>query len=193
MIKLKILTLNQTRITDFAAARNKLMQSDKADWTLFLDSDEKLSAPIGPDQLDKRFNYCLRRDDWFLGRRLKFGETSRVRLTRLVQPLTGYWQGKVHEEFVSRLPLRLLPQIILHRRQISLSQFLDRLNWYSSLRAEEINRFSLFELLVYPLVKFVKNYFWHLGFLDGLPGLAMAFFMSLHSFAVRVKQYEKMA
>ncbi len=193
MTKLKILTLNQTKITDFAAARNKLMSSVKDDWILFLDSDEKLSASIDPAQLDKRFNYSFKRQDWFLGKKLQFGETASVRFVRLVQPGSGYWQGKVHERFVSRLPLRLLPQTILHRRQITLSQFLDRLNWYSSLRAEEINRFSLFELLVYPLVKFVKNYFWHLGFLDGLPGLAMAFMMSFHSLAVRVKQYEKMA
>lgn len=193
MTKLKILTLNQTRITDFAAARNQLMSSVKADWILFLDSDEKLSVAINLAKLDKRFNYSFKRQDWFLNKKLRFGETASVRLTRLIQPLTGQWQGKVHEEFVSRLPLRLLPQTILHRRQISLSEFLNRLNWYSSLRAEEINRFSLFELLVYPLVKFVKNYFWHLGFLDGFPGLAMAFMMSFHSLSVRVKQYEKMA
>lgn len=190
MTKLEILTLNQTGITDFAAARNKLIQSAKSDWILFLDSDEQLSVPVDPTQLDKHFNYSFKRQDWFLGKKLRFGETASIRLVRLVQPLTGQWQGKVHEEFVSRLPVRLLPQPIQHRRQISLSEFLDRLNWYSSLRAEEINRFSLFELIFYPCIKFVKNYFWHLGFFDGLPGLAMAFMMSFHSLAVRVKQYE---
>lgn len=193
MIKLKILTLNQTGITDFAAARNQLMSSAQADWILFLDSDEELSVAINPAKLDKRFNYSFKRQDWFLGKKLKFGETASVQLVRLVQPGTGHWQGKVHEEFVSRLLLRLLPQRILHRRQISLSEFLDRLNWYSSLRAEESTRFTLFELIFYPWVKFVKNYFWRLGFFDGLPGLAMAFFMSFHSLAVRIKQYEKMA
>lgn len=193
MPEIKILTLNQSRILDFSQARNKLMGGQTAVWLLFLDSDEKLPVTIDPAKLDKRFNYSFKRQDWFLGRKLRFGETASVRLVRLVQPQTGYWQGRVHEKFISRLPLRLLPQPILHQRQISLSQFLDRLNWYSSLRAEEINRFSLFELLVYPLVKFVKNYFWRLGFLDGVPGLAMAFLMSFHSLSVRVKQYEKMA
>lgn len=190
MSDIKILTLNLPDIQDFSQARNRLMQSVKADWILFLDSDEKLSLPIDPTKLDKHFNYSFKRQDWYLGRKLRFGETASVRLVRLVQPGTGHWQGRVHEKFISRLPVRLLPQPILHRRQVTLSQFLDRLNWYSSLRAEEINRFSLFELLVYPSVKFVKNYFWHLGFLDGLPGLAMAFMMSFHSLAVRVKQYE---
>ncbi|KKS80163.1 MAG: Glycosyltransferase, group 2 family protein [Candidatus Beckwithbacteria bacterium GW2011_GWA2_43_10] len=180
-------------ITDFSAARNNLMHAVKADWVLFLDSDEKIAAPIDPAKLDKRYNYSFKRQDWFLGRRLNFGETANVRLTRLIQPGSGKWVGMVHERFISSLPVLTLKSLILHRRKITLSQFIDRLNWYSSLRAGEINRFYLFELLVYPLVKFVKNYFWHLGFLDGLPGLAMAFMMSFHSLAVRIKQYEKMA
>ena len=176
-------------ITDFAAWRNKQLKG-KTGWVLVLDPDEKLSGPL-PKNPGKRFNYAFRRDDWFLGRKLKFGETASVRLVRLVQPGTGQWVGKVHERFVSRLPVRLLPQRILHRRKLSISQFIDRLNYYSDLRAQEIKKFSAFELLVYPWVKFVKNYIFHWGFLDGVPGLAMVFLMSLHSLMVRVKVYEK--
>lgn len=189
--QLKIVTLNQPGVTDFSAARNKLMPGQTAAWLLFLDSDEQLSAPLDPDKLDRRYNYAFKRDDWFLGKKLNFGETAAVRLVRLVQPGTGKWQGKVHEEFISKLPVKLLTQRLLHRRRISLSRFLDRLNWYSDLRAEELNRFSGFALIFYPIGKFVKNYFFHLGFLDGMPGLAMAFFMSLHSLFVRIKLYEK--
>ena len=158
---------------------------------MILDSDEVLSGPL-PKNLDKHFNYAFRRVDWFLGRRLKHGETAAVRLVRLIQPQSGRWQGKVHERFKSTLQVEYLkaPQI-LHRRRITVSQFIDRLNYYSDLRAEEISHFSAFELLVYPWVKFVKNYFWHLGFLDGVPGLIMAWCMSLHSLMVRVKVYEK--
>lgn len=179
-------------ISDFAKARNQLMKGQKTEWLLFLDSDEKLSGVIDWDKLDKRFNYGFRRDDWFLGKKLRFGETANVRLTRLIQPGTGKWVGKVHERFESKLQVLYLksPRII-HRRRITLGQFLDRLNYYSDLRAQELSKFSAFEILVYPWVKFVKNYFWHLGFLDGMPGLAMAFLMSLHSLMVRIKVYEK--
>lgn len=179
-------------ITDFAAARNRLMKDQKAEWLLWLDSDEKLSGDIDPDKLDKRFNYAFCRDDWFLGRQLKFGETANVCLTRLVQPGTGKWVGKVHERFNSNLQVLYLksPRII-HRRRLTISQFIDRLNYYSDLRAQEISRFSSFELIFYPKLKFVKNYFWRLGWLDGVPGLAMAWLMSLHSLMVRIKVYEK--
>lgn len=178
-------------ITDFAAARNRLLSGRSERWVLFLDSDESLSAPIRYRHLNPKFNYAFFREDWFLGRRLKFGETATVTFTRLVQPGTGRWVGRVHERFVSDLPVKVLPQKIIHRRKITLAQFWDRLNYYSGIRAEEISRFSLFELLVYPPVKFVKNYIGHLGFLDGMPGLIMALMMSLHSLFVRVKVYEK--
>jgi len=158
---------------------------------MILDKDETLSGPL-PDNLNDKFNYAFYRDDWFLGRQLKHGETAAVRLVRFIRPNSGRWVGKVHERFESTLQVEYLkwPRII-HRRKITVSQFIDRLNYYSDLRAEEINKFSVFELLFYPPLKFVKNYFWHWGFLDGLPGLIMAFMMSLHSLWVRIKVYEK--
>lgn len=187
---MKILTLNKAKITDFSQERNHLLKTAETSWVLYLDQDETLSAPLSDRNLDKHFNYAFKRQDWFLRRKLKFGETKANRFIRLVQPGTGYWQGKVHEQFISRLPIKILPQAIIHRQDLSVSQFIDKLNYYSSLRAEELTHFSLFALIFYPQVKFVKNYFWHLGFLDGFPGFALAFLMSLHSLMVRVKQYE---
>mgnify|MGYP000439320312 CR=1 FL=1 len=187
---MKILTLNKSNIQDFSLARNQLLGQVSEPWVLFLDTDEKLSAPL-PEKLDPKYNYQFRRQDWFLGRKLRFGETANLKFVRLVQPGTGRWKGKVHERFVSDLPVKTLPQIILHQRRVSLSNFLDRLNYYTDLRANELGKFSLFELLFYPWLKFVKTYFFQLGFLDGIPGLAISFFMSLHSLFVRIKLYEK--
>lgn len=177
-------------ITDFAAWRNREYQNQTGP-KMILDEDEVLSGPL-PENLNKNYNYAFRRDDWFLGRQLHHGETAAVRLVRYLQPKSGRWIGKVHERFVSKLQVEYLKYpIILHRRKLTLSQFIDRLNYYSDLRSDEIGNFSIFELLFYPPVKFVKNYFWHRGFLDGVPGLIMALMMSLHSLWVRVKVYEK--
>src|SRR3990167_7350068 len=97
---------------------------------MILDDDEVLSGPL-PENLSKNYNYAFRRDDWFLGRKLRFGETASVRLTRLIQPGTGKWVGKVHERFESNLPvLTLKAPKILHRRQITISQFIDSLIFY---------------------------------------------------------------
>lgn len=186
--------MDRPGLSDFSQERNRLLAKVNTDWALFLDKDETLSGPL-PENLDKRFNYAFKREDWFLGKKLCHGETASLRFTRLIQPGSGQWVGKVHEHFISNLQANLqgstLKAKIIHNRKITISQFLDRINYYSDLKAQEINRFSLFELLFYPCFKFVKNYFWQLGCLDGIPGLAMAVMMSLHSLAVRIKVYEK--
>lgn len=191
-LNFNIVTLNQTKITDFALARNLAMKAAAKDWVLFVDSDETISKELEEEinALTEAKVYCFKRQDWFMGRVLHHGETSQVRLPRLMPKNSGHWEGKVHERFITKLPLQILQHPLIHHRRISVRQFLKRLNNYSSIRADESKHFSIFELLFYPPLKFVKNYIWHLGFLDGLPGFAMAFFMSLHSLAVRVKQYE---
>ncbi|AKM79298.1 TPA: hypothetical protein DEQ95_02705 [Candidatus Beckwithbacteria bacterium] len=196
---LTVMTLNRPGIADFSRERNRLLKQAQTPWVLFLDSDEKLTSElksqINRAVTDRRFNYNFRRQDWFLGKHLKFGETAAVKFTRLVQPGTGRFTGRVHEIFVSRLPLKTLSAPLLHQRNLSFSLFLDRLNFYSELRARELvgqnAAFKLWQLIVYPPAKFILNYFFRLGFLDRLPGLALALAMSLHSLAVRVKVYEK--
>jgi uncharacterized membrane protein len=99
----------------------------------------------------------------------------------------------VHEVFVSKIQIKTLKNPLIHRRNLSFSQLLERVNWYSQLRAEEMfaqgESFKLYQLLFWPVGKFIQNYFLRLGFLDRFLGLTMAFLMSLHSFAVRVKLY----
>ncbi|MFC1627325.1 glycosyltransferase family 2 protein [Patescibacteria group bacterium] len=200
MIDYQTITLRKPNITDFAKERNHLLKKASKDWILFLDSDETVSLALKKEinQAIKNpeYNYQLKRQDIFLNRKLRFGETSRVKLTRLVQKETGKWQGRVHEVFKSILPLKTLKTPLTHQRAISLSEFLNRLNFYSSLRAQELFdnhqsfRLLQFQLIFYPPLKFIQNYIFRFGFLDGLPGLAMAFFMSLHSLFVRIKLYE---
>jgi len=71
------------------------------------------------------------------------------------------------------------------------SGFLEKINQYSTLRAKELycagKKTNFFEIIVYPTGKFLKNFLWNLGFLDGLPGFLHAVFMSFHSFLVRGK------
>ena len=194
---LTIITLNQPGITDFSRARNQAMAKVATDWVLFIDSDEtvsrKLEAEIAIAVKNKRFNYQLRRQDFFEGKKLKFGETAAVRLIRLIQPGSGKWQGQVHEVFVSKLPVKTLNQPLLHERRITFGQLFDRLNYYSDLRAKELFdqgvKFSLWELLFLPWLKLLHNYILRLGVLDGVPGLMLAALMSWHSLMVRVKLY----
>lgn len=193
------ITLKRPRVIDFSQARQELLRPVTTPWAFFLDSDEAISPAlrreINQSAKHKAYNYAVKRTDWFLGRQLNFGESGHNRFVRLVQPKTGSWQGQVHEKFISSLPVKTLVNPLLHRQNISIRRFIHRLNYYSSLRAVELagDSLNLVKLIFFPGFKFIYNYFFRLGFKDGFPGLALAFFMSLHSLMVRVKVYEKTA
>lgn len=186
-------------LTDFAAQRNFALKQANCDWVLFVDSDESVPPALAKQILKaiKSTNingYYLKRQDVFLNKNLRHGETSQVRLLRLAKKSAGTWQRPVHEFWHIKGQTSTLTHPLLHQRNLSFSQFIGRLNHYTDLDAKallaENKPFSYLDLLLKPLGKFIFNYFVLLGFLDGFPGFVMAFSMSLHSLIVRIKLYE---
>ena len=140
--------------------------------------------------------FYLRRIDYFWNHELKFGEIKKVRI-RLLKKNSGTWMGNVHEEFRiknSKLKIAKLNNYINHYPHPTLKEFISDVNNYSSIRAEELfnrgTKTNVFEIIFLPFGKFIYNYFFNLGFLDGAVGFTYSFMMSFHSFLVRSKLYQ---
>lgn len=125
------------------------------------------------------------------GRCLKHGETNRVRLLRLARKEAGVWRRPIHEVWQVSGKTGELKNPLLHYPHPNVAQFLEEINWYSSLNAnylfEHGVRINGGQIIAYPLAKFFLNYFWRLGCLDGTAGIVMALMMSFHSFLTRAK------
>jgi len=181
---------------DFAAQRNFGLNKAKGEWILFLDADECVSDEL-KQEIENAVSrkdvvgFWLGREDEFLGRSLKFGETAHARLIRLGKKSTGEWNRPVHEVWEIKGKVGELEGKIQHHPHPTIHQFLEDINRYTDIEARFRTRQgeppSPVETLALPLAKFVKNYFLLLGLLDGFPGLVMAYMMSLHSLFVRVK------
>jgi len=200
MKNLTILTLNSPDLTDFATARNKLLKTAKTEWVLFLDSDETLSPELEQEiQLAVSRKpyaydaYTVSRLDTFLGRELRHGGTGHTRLVRLARRDWGEWERPVHEVWIGDGRVGHLINPLLHTPHPNISSFLAKIDRYSSIEAQYRHqqrvKSSLFKIFVYPLAKFKLNYFFKLGFLDGVPGLIMAIMMSFHSYLTWTKLY----
>lgn len=178
---------------DLAAARNLALKKAKYSWVLFLDADERLPE----ETVDEILNvikkplsegYAIRRDDVFMGKRLRFGEVKDQWLVRLGKKNAGSWQRPVHETW-EIVKVRRLKQPILHYSHPNTRQFLSQVKTFAKKDAqhrhhqgEEVN---LLDLAFLPLGKFLYTFFYKQGFRDGLPGLVYSLFMSYHSFLVR--------
>lgn len=101
---------------DFAAARNYALEQSDCDWNLILDADEYLIRGTKKDILDfiesgDRVGAIERHDSY----REANGEVSQscIYVTRLV-PRGTYYEGKVHEQIISELPIAPLPLVFEH-------------------------------------------------------------------------------
>jgi len=216
--KYKILIFKRKLNDDFAGQRNFGMEKTKGEWILFVDADEEVTRELkieisrvilnsfqDPNQIPKQVRndmqaYYLKRRDFWWGRELRHGEIEKLRnrgIIRLVRKGSGKFSGKVHEEFKVKnqtINTKHLTNFINHYPHPTVKDFLEEVNSYSTLRAKELlgngTKTNIFEIVSYPLGKFLLTYFIKLGFLDGPAGFAYAFFMSFHSFLVRAKLFQ---
>jgi glycosyltransferase involved in cell wall biosynthesis len=184
---------------NFAQERNFGLQKAQGEWVLFVDADERVSPELKEEisEAIKNTNingFFLKRQDLFGGKILRHGETANVRLLRLAKKGKGEWQREVHEIWEIKGEKSELKNPLLHYSHQTIVEFLEHVNFHSSLHAQALKREgvkpSLFRMITNPLGKFIQNYIFRLGFLDGTPGIIVALMMSFHSFLARAKLYQ---
>jgi len=196
-IKNKAKVITHSLENDFSKQRNFAIEHTKGDWMLFVDADERVPKELA-EEIRQVINthssiagYYLKRHDYMWGKFLKFGETGNLYLLRLAKRGSGKWIGKVHESWVANGRVAELRFPLLHFPHVTVAEFLYEINFYSTLRAAELKEqrvhTSWLQIVLYPKAKFLQNYVFSLGFLDGTPGLVLAIMMSMHSFLVRGK------
>ncbi len=190
---------------NFAQQHNFGLEKAKGQWVLFVDADERVSPELIKEIKEKikscsianglpKFDgFYLKRQDFFGGRALRYGETAKVRLLRLAKKGKGKWQREVHETWKIKDKVGELKNPLLHYPHQTISDFIDHVNFHSTLHAQALKKEgvkpSFFRIIFYPKAKFIQNYIFRLGFLDGMPGIIVALMMSFHSFLANSKLY----
>lgn len=183
---------------DFSYLRNLGLQKAKCDWVMFLDADEEITKNLSREiiqqtQKNNCQGYFIRRQDYFLGKFLKHGETGKLKLLKLGRKNAGFWKRAVHEVWDIPGETGELKYPLLHFPHPTVSEFIFRVNRWTNLNAEAFHRqgkkAGFMTIIIYPIGKFISNYFIKLGFLDGMQGFFFAVIMSFHSFLTRAKLY----
>lgn len=193
---------------DFSGQRNYGLLKAKNDWVLFVDADERVPEALASEIFNfsrgagsssaghfSIFNsydgFYIKRTDYMWEKELKHGETGNIKLLRLAKRGKGKWRGRVHERWEINGKIGDLKNPIMHSPHQTIKEFLNEINFYTDLRAEELYnqkvKSNWFYIIFYIKAKFFQNYFIKLGILDGIEGFILAMLMSFHSFLVRGK------
>ena len=176
-------------------AKQKNFAADQAsyDWILSIDADESVSEALEAEiwQLKKngpRFDaYTMPRLAKYLGRWIRHSGWYPDRKVRLYHRGKARWVGDfVHESVVAQGSVGELDANLLHFTCDSLSEHMKTMDRYTTLAAEQMlglgQRVSWVRLVFQPPWTFFRTYFFKLGFLDGVEGLAIANMAALYNF-----------
>jgi glycosyltransferase involved in cell wall biosynthesis len=141
--------------------------------------------------------YWIARKNEFLGQWIKHGGFWPDPKLRLFRRSRGRFEDRaVHETVVVDGPTARLKQgAILHHCYPTLSDYIEHMNRYSSLGAEMAvaegrTGFSVINIAVRPLLTFIYNYFFRLGFLDGRKGLLQHLYHAVYVSWKYIKVWE---
>lgn len=184
----------------FGKQKQFAVEQASHDWILSIDADERVSERLNesirhtlaaPRHQAYRFPRCNR----FLGRYLRHGEGYPDMSLRLFDRRHARWSDDaVHEKVLAEGSVGTLDGDLLHDTAESIESYLAKQNRYTSLVAASAvahgKRAHAGHLLLSPLLRFVKFYFFRRGFLDGLPGLVHILIGCTNSFAKHAKIIE---
>jgi len=187
----------------FVAQRNWALEQAQHQWVLFLDADEVISPRLREEiealkaqGVGEHRGFEIPRKSFYLGDWVNYCGWYPNYQLRLFDRNRGRWiGGMVHERVEVEGRVGRLKGEILHYPYPDLSSHLQRIDDYSTLKAEDLylqgKRSHPWDLLFRPFFKFLKMFFLRLGFLEGVRGLVISCLGAHYSFLSYAKLFEK--
>jgi (heptosyl)LPS beta-1,4-glucosyltransferase len=167
-----------------------------------IDADEALSEELktsiiqakakgfkGAYQMNRLTNYC--------GKWIKHGSWYPDKKIRIWNKKQGQWEGGIHEKivFAENIKIQQLNGDLLHYSYYSLEDHYRQIDKFTSLSAEELlqkgKKYSKAKELSSAIAKFIKDYVFFAGFLDGKAGFRIAR-LSAKATAMKYKKLKKL-
>lgn len=168
----------------FGPTKQRALDFAQGAWVLSIDADERVTPALAAEirrvveKEDAADGHWIRRDVYYLGRRMRFGGLGRDWVLRLFRRGRGrFTTAPVHERVEVEGRTARLAGLLEHHTCATLSEHLAKVERYASLRAEELaargRRYRPTDVLRVP-VEFLLRTVGRLGVLDGTPGVVYA-------------------
>ena len=187
--------------TGFVDQKNYAVGEASNDWIISLDADERVSSELREEIVAEagrgfgKDGYKIPRTAFFMGRWITHGDWHPDFQVRLFDRRCGQWQGgRVHESVKIAGSVGSLKGEIHHFSYRSFSEYLEKLETYSTLAARDYAQQGKtagpWMLLAKPFAVFLKAYLLKRGFMDGSPGFSVAVMGAVSVFFKYAKLYE---
>lgn len=180
--------------TNFSDQKNFALAQAKNEWVTFFDADEEITPELKLEIIQKVNSdtdinvYIGYHDFYYKNKKIFFSGQQNVNAPRLFKKEFCKYKDnlKVHEQLQFFGKTGKLNNKIKHHTLTDEKKYLDKLNKYSYLRAEELYdkklKPGIFHFYVKPIYRFFNYYILRLGFLDGVEGYNLA---KLHAISIK--------
>jgi glycosyltransferase involved in cell wall biosynthesis len=174
--------LEQREYLGAAATKNYAMDRATHDWIYVIDADERVTPKLR-DELLRTLNgdltlwaYSVGRLNFMLGRTVRFSGLQRDRVTRLFhRGHARYPNKRVHADLVVDGETGRLAAKMNHYYIRSFDHMIAKMTRYADWAAAQMyidgKTTGLWGIFSHTVGKFVRDYIFNLGFLDGTRGL----------------------
>ncbi|MDD5362440.1 MAG: glycosyltransferase family 2 protein [Ignavibacteria bacterium] len=184
----------------YAKQREFALSKTTNDWVFPLDADERCSPELKDEILsiiNSKTNFSgfrIPRKSYFLKKWIKHGGWYPGYIIRLfIKENTVVTDRHVHEGYEVKGDVGQLKGAILHYTISSISDYVKKINNYSSLQAlekSEKKQIKFSDILFRPAATFLQQFFIRKSFLDGIYGLMVTFFDVITNMLTYVKAWE---
>jgi glycosyltransferase involved in cell wall biosynthesis len=185
----------------YPGQKNSAIEKTRNEWVLSLDADERVTPELRREMEERLAadapadGYWVPRKNFFLGRWVRrCGWYPDLNLRLFRKSRGRFAEREVHERVEVRGKTLPLSQPLIHETYRTISDFLQRMDRYSTLAAREMHRegrrFRWIDLLSRPPFTFVQMYILRAGFLEGGDGLLLSVLYSYYTFAKYAKLRE---
>jgi glycosyltransferase involved in cell wall biosynthesis len=184
----------------FAKQREFALSKVSKEWVFPLDADERCSPELKDEILsvikseNKFKGYRIPRKSFFLNKWIKHGGWYPGYQTRLFLKEKAYVADRlVHEGYEINGETGFLKNNILHYTVNSISDYMGRVNHYSTLQAVEKSKkkkIKISDILFRPIASHIQQFILKRGFLDGIYGLMVTNFDVITNMLTYMKAWE---
>ncbi|WP_452220321.1 glycosyltransferase family 2 protein [Lacinutrix salivirga] len=168
------------KFDNFSNQKNHALQFATGEWVLFIDADERIPNALKQEILqaidtNKYAGYKLNFPHFYMNRFLYHHSDT---VTRLVKRDACHFEGAVHEKLIVKGSIGKLKNPVLHFTYKGLMHYISKKDSYAWFQAQQMldkgKKATYFHLAFKPFYRFFNSYILRGGFLDGIPGLAVA-------------------